>query len=244
MKNRLHCSCFVQMAIWKLEGFKSTCCYFTEWTNKQCATGKYFILYDWKTGNYSSVVWLISDFRSLEWVQRKNRLSTDVKVKTNLGNILDGNSCWGAFIIDFCCKELASKELRDTKFALTIKVTPILFNLLVQSLLIVLTNLSLFVNLFLVFFFNRFFLSFSVPVTCFICFTVLFKIAWRSQHFERRGATLSRFTTDITDRLLMFIYRHFPHKFCGFRNYAIFEAFFTNNLLNGSHFCCRNWMII
>ena len=79
-----------------------------------------------------------------------------MKVKTNLGNILDGNSCWGAFIIDFCLKQLASKELRDTKFALTIKVTPVLFNLLVQSLLIVLTNLSLFLDLFLFFFHFQF----------------------------------------------------------------------------------------
>ena len=171
MKNRLHCSCFVQMVTRKLEGFKSTCCYFTEWTNKQCATGKYFILYDWKTGNYSSVVWLISDFRSLEWVQRKIRLSTDVKVKTNLGNILDGNSCWGAFIIDFCLKQLASKELRDTKFALTIKVTSVLFNLLVQSLLIVLTNLSLFLDLFL-FFQLFFFFHFHFPLP--VLFILLF----------------------------------------------------------------------
>jgi len=47
-----------------------------------------------------------------------------VKVKTILGIILDGtfaNSCWGAFIIDFCLKKVASKELRDMKFALTIK---------------------------------------------------------------------------------------------------------------------------
>ena len=163
MKNRLHCSCFVQMAIWKLEGFKSTCCYFTEWTNKQCATGKYFILYDWKTDKYSSVIWLISDFRSLEWVQRKIRLSTDVKVETNLGNILDGNSYWGAFIIDFCLKKLASKELRDMRFASTIKVT-----LILQSLLIVLTNLSLFLNLFLVFF--PFIFSFRYLFYLFYCF--------------------------------------------------------------------------
>ena len=95
-----------------------------------------------------------------------------MKVKTNLGNILDGNSCWGAFIIDFCCKELASKELRDTKFALTIKVTPILFNLLVQSLLIVLTNLSLFVNLFLVFFSIVFFFHFQFPLP--VLFILLF----------------------------------------------------------------------
>lgn len=160
------------MAIWKLECFKSTCCYFTEWTNKQCATGKYFILYGCKTDKCSSVVWLISDFRSLEWVQRKIRLSADVKVKTNLDNILDGNSCWGSFMIDFCFKKLASKELRDTKFALTIKVTLILLNLLVQSLLIVLTNLSLFVNLFLVFFqlFFSFLFSSRYLFYLFYCF--------------------------------------------------------------------------
>lgn len=165
MKNRLDCSCFVQMAIWRLECFKSTCCYFTEWTNKQCATGKYFILYDWKTDKYSSVIWLISDFRSLEWVQRKIRLSTDVKVEINLGNILYGNSCWGAFIIDFCLKKLASKELRDMRFASTIKVT-----LILQSLLIVLTNLSLFLNLFLVFF--SFHFQFPLPVLFILLFYV------------------------------------------------------------------------
>ena len=94
-----------------------------------------------------------------------------MKIKTNLGNILDGNSCWGAFIIDFCLKQLACKELRDTKFALTIKVTPVLFNLLVQSLLIVLTNLSLFLDLFL-FFQLFFFVHFQFPLP--VLFILLF----------------------------------------------------------------------